>query len=219
MKGGQGISHQGSLGDLTLRWFWSFWRGQSKLTNLPRPSNISSPFFDPSPIHFQARIGRKILARARLREFLGSFWDLFGYLQGLPGRPLKRPFLRFFLRFRALKKGLVTLVNKWWPSSQGFRADTEEGFDFKGGSCHDRNRHNRQTRHACLLVLYVDTRCQRGHPTPAEHHGEKRKNKVFLFVCKFLAVRNVLKSAGQIFSSGQRGAKNFSDTFWIVFGS
>ena len=50
---------------------------------------------------------------------------------------------------------------------------------------------------------------------PAEPRGEKK-----LFLCKFWAVKNfqnLLKSAGEIFLSGLRGAKNFSNAFRIVF--
>ena len=42
------------------------------------------------------------------------------------------------------------------------------------------------------------------------------KKKTF-FCCKFWAVKNQLKSAGEIFSSGLRGAKTFSVAFRIVF--
>ena len=53
--------------------------------------------------------------------------------------------------------------------------------------------------------------------TPAEPRGENKKN---LFLCKFWAVKtfyNLVKSAGEIFLGGLRGAKNFSNAFRIVF--
>ena len=55
-----------------------------------------------------------------------------------------------------------------------------------------------------------------GVATPAEPRGEKKN----IFLCKFWAVKNfqnLLKSAGEIFLSGLRGAKHFSNTFRIVF--
>ena len=51
--------------------------------------------------------------------------------------------------------------------------------------------------------------------TPAEPRGEKE-----LFSCKFWAVKNfknLVKSAGEIFLSGLRGAKHFSNAFRIIF--
>ena len=51
---------------------------------------------------------------------------------------------------------------------------------------------------------------------PAEPRGEQKT----FFLCKFWVVKNFynwLKSAGEIFLSGLRGAKHFSNAFRIVF--
>ena len=69
------------------------------------------------------------------------------------------------------------------------------------------------TPFACTLFYRVDFL---GVATPAEPRGEQKN----FILRKFWAVKNfenLLKSAGEIFLSGLRGAKNISNAFRIVF--
>ena len=43
-----------------------------------------------------------------------------------------------------------------------FRITEKGGVEFKGGSRHDRNRHDSQNRHGCLIVLYFVGQAQGG---------------------------------------------------------
>ena len=77
---------------------------------------------------------------------------------------MKRPFSELYG-----VSGIAAILSQYRAIWSGSR---KRGVDFKGGSRHDRNRHDRQNRHGCLIVL-----CFVGQPQRRQGALRNRQNR------------------------------------------